>query len=239
METLKFARCTENNNQVQVSSLEGFELSHQDSDKHLVLIVHITLDDVWRRKRNVVVSGLPEETTTSDDRQAVLQLCKAHLPIKPVLRDCVRLGIPVSGQPRRLLIRLESEEAASTILKSAPSLRRSTDEWIVKSAFINPDLSPAAAKVAYEQRQLRRQQLREQHGNDGTGQQELISPGPISLNHSTSHDQITHKKSDHLTSDSAVSLVDTDSNIQQSMKSTPDQDNCATAALHITEPFQH
>ena len=237
METLKFARCTENNNQVQVSSLEGFELSHQDSDKHLVLIVHITLDDVWRRKRNVVVSGLPEGTTTSDDRQDFLQLCKAHLPIKPVLRDCVRLGIPVSGQPRRLLIRLESEEAASTILKSAPSLRRSTDEWIGKSVFINPDLSPAAAKLAYEQRQLRRQQLRQQHGNDGTGQQELTSPVPISLNHSTSHDQITHQKFDHLTSASAVSLVD--SNIQQSMKSTPDQDNCAMAALHITESFQH
>ena len=85
METLKLARCTENNSQVQVSSLEGFKLSRQNSDKHLALIVHRTLDDVSRRKRNVVVSGLPEGTTPSDDRQAFLQLCEAHLPIKPVL----------------------------------------------------------------------------------------------------------------------------------------------------------
>jgi hypothetical protein len=53
-------------------------------------------------------------------------------------------------------VRLGSEEVASSMLHAAPLLRKSTDEYISQSIYINPDLSPAAAKLAFEARKLRR-----------------------------------------------------------------------------------
>jgi len=41
------------------------------------------------------------------------------------------------------------------MLTAAPALRQSYDEYIQKSIFINADLSPAAAKLAYESRKKR------------------------------------------------------------------------------------
>jgi len=43
------------------------------------------------------------------------------------------------------------------MLRAAPALRQSYDEYIQKNIFINADLSPAAAKLAYESRKKRRE----------------------------------------------------------------------------------
>jgi len=43
------------------------------------------------------------------------------------------------------------------LLKDAPSLRRVSDKYIADNVFINADLSPTAAKLAYESRKKRRE----------------------------------------------------------------------------------
>jgi len=137
------------------------ENDRETPDEHFTMIVHRTLGDMSRRKRNVVVTGLPEEEETGvEDVATFLEFSAAYLPVKPMLADgrcCTRIGKSSQGRPRRLLVRLHSEEAANDLLQAAPSLRHSTDDYIRTNIFINADLSPSAAKLAYEARKRRRE----------------------------------------------------------------------------------
>ena len=110
-----------------------------------------------RRKRNVIVSGLPERPDV-DDCTAFLDLCQSYLSSKPYVtaNACLRLGKKQPGVTRRLLVRLASETTASEILASAKQLRYCGDESVSKVVYINPDLSPEAAKIEFEKRQKRR-----------------------------------------------------------------------------------
>ena len=124
------------------------------------LIIHRTLNDAARRKRNVIVTGLPE-SDTHDDRSEFLRLCEENLTVKPIVSDnaCIRIGKQLPNVPRRLLVRLSSEDVAVAVLKDAHRLRATAS-----NVFINPDLSPAAAKLAYEARKKRRE-LKQRQSN--------------------------------------------------------------------------
>jgi hypothetical protein len=126
-----------------------------DDEAKTTLIVHRTLNDAARRKRNVIISGLPE-SDTHDDRTEFLRLCEDHLSVKPSVAEnaCVRIGKQLPNVPRRLLVRLGSEDTADAVLRDARKLRSSSD---TRNVFINPDLSPAAATLAYEARKKRRE----------------------------------------------------------------------------------
>jgi hypothetical protein len=139
-----------------VTNAERTAASPINSGNQTVMIVQRTLNDSARRKRNIIVSGLPE--TQADDRSEFMKFCESNLPIKPLVAEnsCVRIGTKLPNKPRRLLVRLGSEEVASSMLRSAPLLRKSTDAYISQNVYINPDLSPAAAKLAFEARKLRR-----------------------------------------------------------------------------------
>jgi len=139
------------------------------------LQVHKTLSDINRRKRNVIISGLPESSAvesslrSSDDVAAFMRLCEEHLSTKPSLANegCRRLGklSDTNHRPRRLLIRLTSEENATHILTAAKRLRHSDDQYVATSVYINRDLSPTEAKLAYE----KREQWRARKRSDATG----------------------------------------------------------------------
>lgn len=125
-----------------------------DDEAKTTLIIHRTLNDAARRKRNVIISGLPE-SDTHDDRTEFLRLCEGHLSVKPSVAEnaCMRIGKQLPNVPRRLLVRLGSEDTADAVLRDARKLRSSSD---TRNVFINPDLSPAAAALAYEARKKRR-----------------------------------------------------------------------------------
>ena len=131
------------------------------------LEIHRTFQNIARRKCSVIVTGRPEPQSTNDhyskaaDVEAFTNLCEEHLSVKPSLarKGCRRLGKPsqrCSNRPRRLLVHLTSEASASNLLSAARELRRSDDENVDRNVFINPDLSPAEDKIAYEQCQRRR-----------------------------------------------------------------------------------
>lgn len=150
-----------NNVYVNKNNVTSDEKDDGDGDAHFTMIVHRTLGDVSRRKRNIIVSGLPEEEESgADDRQTFLEFCSAFLPIKPSLLDgncCSRIGKASPHRPRKLLVRLNSEESATNLLRAASSLRHATDDYVKTHVFINADLSPSAAKLAYESRKRRRE----------------------------------------------------------------------------------
>ena len=91
----------------------------------IVSLVERTVRDTTRRKRNVIISGLPERTDI-DDRTAFLNICSEHLSVKPYLNtdSCVRIGKANSNQPRRLLVHLSSEDMASELLASAKKTQK-------------------------------------------------------------------------------------------------------------------
>ena len=55
-----------------------------------------------------------------------------------------------------MLVHLRSESSASDVLNAAKNLRRSDDREIAEQVYINPDLSPAEAELAFRKRQQRR-----------------------------------------------------------------------------------
>lgn len=124
-------------------------------------IVTRTISDQTRRKKNVIVSGIPE-SANNDDQRAFLSVCEEHLSTKPALSHLgvKRLGNLTEGATRHrpLLVHLESENAAKEILRSAKSLRSSSDKYVATNIFINPDLTVAEQKTAYDKRVQRRLQ---------------------------------------------------------------------------------
>jgi len=58
-----------------------------------------------------------------------------------------------------LLIKLQSEDSVKAVLSAAKSLRHCDDKYVRQSVYINADLSPAEAKLAYKKRQRRREQI--------------------------------------------------------------------------------
>jgi hypothetical protein len=167
-----------------------------NNDDNTALVVYRTLNDVARRKRNIIMTGLPESNEV-DDRTAFEQLCEMWLPIKPALAEdsCKRVGQQQPGRPRRLLVHLSSEETAADLLHAAPWLRQSSDGYIAENVYFNADLSRAAAKLAYEQRQQRREsQLRRRRasynntGNNGSVAEDAtaVSAPAVSVTMTTS-----------------------------------------------------
>ena len=150
-----------------LSAGQGAQLQdNQSSAMNIAVEVHRTLSDASKRKCNIVVSGLPEGSENIDnavqDEQSFLTLCEEHFLFKPVLSHlgCRRLGkVPAQRQqqPRKLLVHLTSENSVKNLLAEAKKLRASDDPVVATSVYVNPDRSPAEAKLAFEHRQLKRE----------------------------------------------------------------------------------
>ena len=152
--------CTDNmtTTAVKTTGLQNTANSALVSSGEIVSIVERTVRDSARRKKNVIVSGLPENSNV-DDKDSFLNVCTEHLSIKPYIssEDCVRIGKVNLNKPRRLLVHLKSEHMAAEVLTSAKKLRTCDDSYVASTVFINPDLSPSEAKLAFERRERRRQ----------------------------------------------------------------------------------
>jgi len=92
------------------------------ADRVSASIVHKTLNDNARRKRNVIVSGIPETGSATNDRIEFQRICEQNVSTKPAIGDdsCKRPGKEQTAGGRRLLVRLGSEDAAIHLLQAAP-----------------------------------------------------------------------------------------------------------------------
>jgi len=108
-----------------------------------------TLQDVNKRKLNVVVSGIPEmdgncynDSNDGDNRKhdcdAFIQFCEENLADKPPLghKGCKRLGKCIDHRPRKLLVHLTSETSAANLMNASKTLRRTAE---TANFYINPD----------------------------------------------------------------------------------------------------
>jgi len=101
----------------------------------------------------VIVSGLVEDDSV-DDVVAFQQLCEDYLECKPLVVNCLRLGLRMQDKPWWLLVRLREERTALSLLQSSRQLRSANDD-VVRTVYINKDLTPAEARLAFEDRQKR------------------------------------------------------------------------------------
>jgi hypothetical protein len=131
-------------------------LSNEEVDRRTTFIVQRTLTDSSRRKKNAIISGLPENALQGD-RAEFVRLFEEHLSPKPLVAEngCKRIGRAQSGRPRKLLVQLRTELSASTVLQAARQLRDLQEEHIANNIYINPHLSPATAQLVYETRERR------------------------------------------------------------------------------------
>jgi len=140
---------------------EHVQIEANDTER-VQIEIHRAVHDIERRKQNVIITGLQESTLNSaekckkQDIESFEKLCELHLPIKPIVSSCVRIGKKQDSRPRRLLVRLSSESTAKNILTSAKLLMNCDDDYIAHNVYINPDLSPTDAKLEFEKRQRRR-----------------------------------------------------------------------------------
>jgi len=127
--------------------------------------VHSELADKDKRARNVVVSGLAPVDGVPDETLFV-SLCEANLTTKPAVQHgkCRRLGRKEPGRIQPLLVTLQSSASVVELVQSAPRLRKSADQVISSSVYINHDMTVAERKLAYERRVKRRQQSQSQSG---------------------------------------------------------------------------
>ena len=126
---------------------------------NITKVVSDTVKDQLRRKKNIIVSGLPESADVSD-ALALQEVCEDHLLCKPWL-DANKMRRIGKSTPRRLLVTLSSEQAATELLHAARSNLRGADpSSAVSRIYFNPDLSPDESRKAYLQRQERRMKNR-------------------------------------------------------------------------------
>ena len=117
-----------------------------------------TISDTERRKRNVIVTGLPEST---NDVSSIIQLFKTSLQMNVgnSIVSTKRLGTENTNKYRRLLIVFNSLTVASDVYSRARLLRGSSDKYTADHIFINQDLSREESRLAYLRRVKRRQPL--------------------------------------------------------------------------------
>jgi len=143
------------------------EVPKNPGNANVQLMVHKTLEDLQSRKSNIVVTGLPETGDAESDRKEFADFCTEHLLAKPCVTGCFRLGREMSDRPRRLLVKLRTEQSADELLRDARKLKTSPDTF-ARNVFLNPDLSPQQRQLAFEARCRKRQKRPTHQGTPAT-----------------------------------------------------------------------
>jgi len=132
-----------------------------------VTAMYIDLSIRKQRASNIVITGMQTAQSPDHEIKAVIDLLTVEFgwdtdlcPGVSVTR-CRRIGKPQVGKFQPLLVTLDTREQAEYYIKNASLLRHSDQSEICNSVFINPDLTPAEAKAAFEIRQRRRQRRQE------------------------------------------------------------------------------
>ena len=127
------------------------------SKTDVVNVVIGTLNNINKRKFNLVITGLPEDSNRNDSAIAsnFFEQFFTNALLTPIT-TAIRLGKNKGNQPRRLLVRLSSEAEARAFLQESIQLRRSCEQFAQLGIFINPDLTREQETVEYNKRVSRR-----------------------------------------------------------------------------------
>jgi hypothetical protein len=116
------------------------------------------------RKRNVIVFGLHEGSSVTDDLDTFKTLCLSELDcsINPIA--CRRIGQKSNDKVRPLLVQCVNEADRRRLLGNAKLLRQSSDEHVKRSIFIAPDMSKEEREKQKKLREEKRAQYKHRGG---------------------------------------------------------------------------
>ena len=129
----------------------------QQMQCNIVSAVYMDLEQKKKRANNVVISGLASNEDF-DDKTIVTGMFYQEFGQQINIKHCRRLGRKIDRKIQNLLVSLSTAEEASYLISNARHLRRSNNELVRKSIYINADLTPAEAKASDELRCARRRQ---------------------------------------------------------------------------------
>ena len=115
-----------------------------------LLVYEKEKEDIRRRARNVIITGLPRQNSTPD-LELVESFCENHLTVKPHIVSTKRVGKNHHDHHAKLCVTLETPEMVDDIISSATILRMPTDST-VKHVYFNRDLTKQQADAAYQRR---------------------------------------------------------------------------------------
>jgi len=150
----------------------------------VVTAIHKEQMNKDRRSKTVVVSGFPEGSSASSDRENFRQLCSTELDTAPDIIYVKRLGTS-QARARPLLVAVRTSGEAANLVERSKSVNRAaaTD---MRNVYINPNLSKAESKAAYVERcrrrlaAQRRGELRESSGQSSGRRDRSVNNNHIS-----------------------------------------------------------
>jgi len=149
---------------IKSSRSSDLRVAQNNFREAIVAAVYVDKRKSENRANSFIVSGL-EASTDCDDVDAVYELCAGELDIEVDITSCKRLGHPQPGKCQPLLVICKSSDVVADVLSYAKLLRNSENQFVKNHVFINPNLTKAEARAAYElrcQRRQRRDQLLQQ-----------------------------------------------------------------------------
>jgi len=149
---------------IKSSRSSDLRVAQNNFREAIVAAVYVDKRKSENRANSFIVSGL-EASTDCDDVDAVYELCAGELGIEVDITSCKRLGHPQPGKCQPLLVICKSSDVVADVLSYAKLLRNSENQSVKNHVFINPNLTKAEARAAYElrcQRRQRRDQLLQQ-----------------------------------------------------------------------------
>jgi hypothetical protein len=142
---------------------------------HLSSTVLEEVEDRHRRRRNLVFSGIPEQTSGSvDERKKADTACVEQILQDLSINDVeplhvYRVGRPVPGKSRMLKVQFDDEKNRQNVLRNAKKLRNNTKH---NGVYINPDLT-------FAQRRDRKMLMEELKRRRDAGEEVMIFQGKI------------------------------------------------------------
>lgn len=119
----------------------------------------VDIQDVVRRKENVMIFGLRESVSLAPHESKAedldtIQTLSSELGVENLeISSCHRLGRRSSSKPRPLKISCQNAQQRVELLRSAVRIPRLADSLGFKRVFIKPDLSPKEQAVERKLRQ--------------------------------------------------------------------------------------
>jgi hypothetical protein len=136
------------------------------------------------KRRNVIIHGLQQSGTSDMDIAKKLFMEELHYNGAPIV-DCKRIGKSGGTKPQLLLVTMASDDDVTTIMRSARSLRTSTDAYVAANIFVNRDLTANQRKEQFDLRTELRQRL-------ASGESDLIIRNGTILKRSPAACAATH-----------------------------------------------
>ena len=155
----------------QTTNLRTVQNNFRDA---VVAAVYVDRRRHEQRANSFIVTGISESLSHSD-KNTVFELCASELGIEVEIIACKRLGRVQSERRRPILVVCKSADCVADVLACAKLLRNSADPEIKRMVFINPNLTKAEARAAYELRCQRRLSAQRRASQRHVGNRDVLS----------------------------------------------------------------